>query len=101
MNGDKIAGRRGASNTWSGRIADPKRVVEWVAPGRGLCGVGGRGVYADEYAAAVAIVARRIPDYSGRIVSPLIGSQTQRFYERMGNPPEGKARLERQSPLSR
>ena len=83
-------------------IADPKRVGIMGGSYGGYATLAGVAFTPDLYSAAVAIVAPSnlitlldsIPPYweAGRIS----------FYERMGNPktPEGKAQLERQSPLN-
>ncbi len=83
-------------------IADPKRVGIMGGSYGGYATLAGVAFTPDLYAAAVAIVApsnlitllESIPPYweAGRIV----------FYKRMGNPntPEGKAQLQRQSPLN-
>lgn len=83
-------------------IADPKRIGIMGASYGGYATLAGVAFTPDLYAAAVAMVApsnlitlmESIPPYweSGRIM----------FYRRMGDPttPEGKAQLERQSPLN-
>ena len=83
-------------------IADPKRVGIMGGSYGGYATLAGVAFTPDLYAAAVDIVGPSnlitlldsIPPYweAGRII----------FYERMGNPktPEGKAQLERQSPLN-
>jgi dipeptidyl aminopeptidase/acylaminoacyl peptidase len=83
-------------------IADPKRVGIMGGSYGGYTTLAGVAFTPDLYAAAVDIVGPSnlitlldsIPPYweAGRII----------FYERMGNPktPEGKAQLERQSPLN-
>jgi dipeptidyl aminopeptidase/acylaminoacyl peptidase len=83
-------------------IADPKRVGIMGGSYGGYATLAGVAFTPDLYAAAVSIVGPSnlitlldsIPPYweAGRIT----------FYERMGNPktPEGKAQLERQSPLN-
>lgn len=83
-------------------IADPKRVGIMGGSYGGYATLAGVTFTPDVYAAAVAIVApsnlnsllKTIPPYweAGRII----------FYTRMGDPntPEGKAQLDRQSPLN-
>ena len=83
-------------------IADPKRVGIMGGSYGGYAALAGVTYTPDLYAAAVAIVApsslktllESIPPYweAGRVV----------FYKRMGDPntPEGKAQMERQSPLT-
>jgi dipeptidyl aminopeptidase/acylaminoacyl peptidase len=83
-------------------IADPKRIGIMGGSYGGYATLAGVAFTPDLYAAAVSIVGPSnlitlldsIPPYweSGRII----------FHERMGNPktPEGKAQLERQSPLN-
>jgi len=83
-------------------IADPKRVGIMGGSYGGYATLAGVAFTPDLYAAAVAIVApsnlitlmSSIPPYWEQIRTT--------FYRRMGNPttPEGKAQLERQSPLN-
>ena len=92
----------GAKYLVSQGIADPKRVGIMGGSYGGYATLAGVAVTPDLYAAAVDIVGPSnlitlldsIPPYweSGRII----------FHERMGNPktPEGRAQLERQSPLN-
>ena len=83
-------------------IADPKRIGIMGGSYGGYATLAGLAFTPDVYAAGVSIVGpsnlitllKSIPPYweAGRII----------FHERMGNPntPEGKAQLERQSPLN-
>ncbi len=83
-------------------IADPKRVGIMGGSYGGYATLAGVAFTPDLYAAGVAIVA---PSNLITLVESFPAyweARRQRFYERMGNPntPEGRAQLERQSPLN-
>jgi dipeptidyl aminopeptidase/acylaminoacyl peptidase len=83
-------------------IADPKRVGIMGGSYGGYATLAGVTFTPDLYAAAVAIVAPSNLNTLLNSIPPYWEAIRQTFYERMGNPstPEGKAQLDRQSPLN-
>jgi dipeptidyl aminopeptidase/acylaminoacyl peptidase len=82
-------------------IADPKRVGIMGGSYGGYATLAGVTYTPDTYAAAVAIVAPSNLSTLLKSIPPYWESIRQVFYRRMGDPntPEGKAQLDRQSPL--
>ncbi len=83
-------------------IADPKRVGIMGGSYGGYATLAGVTFTPDLYAAAVAIVAPSNLITLLKSIPPYWEAGRKQFYERMGDPntPEGKAQLERQSPLN-
>ena len=83
-------------------IADPKRVGIMGGSYGGYATLAGVAFTPDLYAAAVAIVAPSNLITLLESIPPYWEAGRKIFHERMGNPtnPEGKAQLERQSPLN-
>lgn len=83
-------------------IADPKRVGILGGSYGGYAALAGVTYTPDLYAAAVAIVAPSNLNTLLNSIPPYWASFRQVFYKRMGDPatPEGRAQLERQSPLN-
>ncbi len=83
-------------------IADPKRVGILGGSYGGYATLAGVTYTPDLYAAAVAIVAPSNLNTLLNSLPPYWEAGRQIFYKRMGDPntPEGKAQLERQSPLN-
>lgn len=83
-------------------IADPKRVGIMGGSYGGYATLAGVTFTPDLYAAAVAIVAPSNLNTLLGSIPPYWEAIRKTFHERMGDPntPEGKARLERQSPLN-
>jgi dipeptidyl aminopeptidase/acylaminoacyl peptidase len=83
-------------------IADPKRVGIMGGSYGGYATLAGVTYTPDLYAAAVAIVAPSNLNTLLNSIPPYWEAIRTTFYRRMGNPntPEGKAQLERQSPLN-
>lgn len=83
-------------------IVDPKRVGIMGGSYGGYATLAGVTFTPDLYAAAVAIVAPSNLNTLLNSIPPYWEAARQIFHERMGNPntPEGKAQLERQSPLN-
>lgn len=83
-------------------IADPKRVGIMGGSYGGYATLAGVAFTPDVYAAAVAIVAPSNLITLLNSIPPYWEAGRKQFYERMGDPntPEGKAQLERQSPLN-
>ena len=83
-------------------IADPKRVGIMGGSYGGYATLAGVTFTPDLYSAAVAIVAPSNLNTLLGSIPPYWESGRQLFYKRMGDPttPEGKAQLERQSPLN-
>lgn len=83
-------------------IADPKRVGILGGSYGGYATLAGVTYTPDLYAAAVAIVAPSNLNTLLGSIPPYWEQIRQLFYKRMGDPstPEGKAQLERQSPLN-
>ena len=83
-------------------IADPKRVGILGGSYGGYATLAGITYTPDLYAAAVAIVAPSNLNTLLGSIPPYWEQIRQTFYKRMGDPntPEGKAQLERQSPLN-
>jgi dipeptidyl aminopeptidase/acylaminoacyl peptidase len=91
----------GVKHLVSQGIADPKRVAILGASYGGYATLAGAAFTPDLYAAAVAIVAPSNLLTLLDSIPPYWEPIRKMFYERMGDPtkPEGKAQLERQSPL--
>ncbi|MDQ3180453.1 MAG: alpha/beta fold hydrolase [Acidobacteriota bacterium] len=83
-------------------IADPKRIGIMGGSYGGYATLAGVTYTPDLYAAAIAIVAPSNLNTLLGSIPPYWEQIRQLFYKRMGDPntPEGKARLERQSPLN-
>jgi dipeptidyl aminopeptidase/acylaminoacyl peptidase len=83
-------------------IADPKRVGIMGGSYGGYAALAGVTFTPDLYAAAVAIVAPSNLNTLLTAIPPYWEAIRTTFYKRMGNPntPEGKAQLDRQSPLN-
>lgn len=83
-------------------IADPKRVGIMGGSYGGYATLAGVTYTPDLYSAAVAIVAPSNLNTLLNSIPPYWEAIRTTFYKRMGNPntPEGKAQLERQSPLN-
>jgi len=83
-------------------IADPKRVGIMGGSYGGYATLAGVAFTPDVYAAAVSIVGPSNLITLMESIPPYWESIRKMFYERMGDPrtPEGKAQLERQSPLN-
>jgi len=83
-------------------IADPKRVGIMGGSYGGYATLAGVTFTPDLYAAAVAIVAPSNLSTLLKSIPPYWEAGRQLFYKRMGDPntPEGKAQLDRQSPLT-
>jgi dipeptidyl aminopeptidase/acylaminoacyl peptidase len=83
-------------------IANPKRVGIIGGSYGGYATLAGVAFTPDIYAAAVAIVAPSNLVSLLETIPPYWEAGRKTFYERMGNPntPEGRAQLERQSPLN-
>jgi dipeptidyl aminopeptidase/acylaminoacyl peptidase len=83
-------------------IADPKRVGIMGGSYGGYATLAGAAFTPDLYAAAVSIVGPSNLITLLDSIPPYWEAGRTMFYERMGNPttPEGKAQLERQSPLN-
>lgn len=83
-------------------IADPKRVGIMGGSYGGYATLAGVTFTPDLYAAAVAIVAPSNLNTLLKSIPPYWEAGRQIFYKRMGDPntPEGKAQLDRQSPLN-
>jgi dienelactone hydrolase len=83
-------------------VADPKRIGILGGSYGGYATLAGVTYTPDLYAAAVAIVAPSNLNTLLNSIPPYWASFRQVFYKRMGDPstPEGKAQLERQSPLN-
>jgi dipeptidyl aminopeptidase/acylaminoacyl peptidase len=83
-------------------IADPKRVAIMGGSYGGYATLAGVTFTPDLYAAAVAIVAPSNLSTLLKSIPPYWEAGRQLFYKRMGDPntPEGKAQLDRQSPLN-
>jgi len=83
-------------------IADPKRVGIMGGSYGGYATLAGVTYTPDLYAAAVAIVAPSNLNTLLNSIPPYWEAIRTTFYKRMGNPntPEGKAQLDRQSPLN-
>ena len=83
-------------------IADPKRVGIMGGSYGGYATLAGVTFTPDLYAAAIAIVAPSNLNTLLGSIPPYWEQIRQLFYKRMGDPntPEGKAQLERQSPLN-
>ena len=82
-------------------IADPKRIGIMGGSYGGYATLAGVAFTPDVYAAAVDIVGPSNLITLLESIPPYWESMRQMFYKRMGNPgtPEGRAQLERQSPL--
>ncbi len=91
----------GVKHLISEGIADPKRVAIMGGSYGGYATLAGVAFTPDLYAAAVAIVAPSNLITLLDSIPPYWEPVRKMFYERMGDPtkPEGKAQLERQSPL--
>lgn len=91
----------GVKHLVSQGIADPRRVAILGASYGGYATLAGAAFTPDLYAAAVAIVAPSNLLTLLDSIPPYWEPIRKMFYERMGDPtkPEGKAQLERQSPL--
>jgi dipeptidyl aminopeptidase/acylaminoacyl peptidase len=91
----------GVKHLVSEGIADPKRVAIMGGSYGGYATLAGVAFTPDLYAAAVAIVAPSNLITLLDSIPPYWEPVRKMFYERMGDPtkPEGKAQLERQSPL--
>src|SRR5204862_5836783 len=83
-------------------IADPKRVGIMGGSYGGYATLAGLAFTPDVYAAGVSIVGPSNLITLLNSIPPYWESIRKIFYERMGDPatPEGKAQLERQSPLN-
>ncbi|MBS1794180.1 MAG: S9 family peptidase [Acidobacteria bacterium] len=83
-------------------IADPKKVAIMGGSYGGYATLAGVTFTPDVYAAAVAIVAPSNLNTLLTTIPPYWEAIRKIFYERMGDPttPEGKAQLDRQSPLN-
>ncbi len=92
----------GVKHLVSQGIADAKRVGIMGGSYGGYATLAGVTYTPDTYAAAVAIVAPSNLNTLLGSIPPYWEPIRKMFYERMGDPntPEGKARLERQSPLN-
>ena len=82
-------------------IADPKR-VGIMGGSYGLCDFGWRHIHAGFVCGGGRHRRAFKSEYASRFDSALLGANPTAFYKRMGEPntPEGKAQLERQSPLN-